>query len=422
MAVDSTAITPITLEEVQMEVRNQANESSHTYPKFKDSDRRPVNVRGTFIPMLMRLNGTLGGGAEGGQYADPGGSEWARATATYKRFWMASLFTNDALESTDMMVQQTLQNSMINDAAAIAVQRDIMIFGDGTGTRATVLSVSGASVTFTDPMGNSLFLKGGKFEFRSPSGTLRVGVTYYKCTSTTAGNVAGFDNNIDGSVIAGDIMIYKGMYNLEYFGLAYHVNSSTARTYQGIDTSTVPASYLPRTEDALGKMLNISLMQRNKKALTYKKGVDAKVPPCYWFFPTAQCDAYLALGQTLGANVSSLKRFGAGDANFDPQFQTISYAGELIDEDEKQPADTVYYTHEGLLQRYPLRELGLQRRGADAEGLMLIPGFDNTGAGNWFDKSQYVNIWKEDFGSAAPSRAVKIFNLGFAGLPIPSQV
>jgi len=101
------------------------------------------------------------------------------------------------------------------------------------------------------------------------------------------------------------------------------------------------------------------------------------------------------------------------DANFDPQFQTISYEVKTAStQDESKASRYCLLHHEGRYSVSTYASGDCKDVALHAEGLMLIPAFRQYGDGNEFDTSQYGNIWKEDFGSAAPSRAVKDFNLG----------
>jgi len=82
--------------------------------------------------------------------------------------------------------------------------------------------------------------------------------------STTAGNRAGFDNNIDGSVIAGEIRSYKGMYTWSLWALLSRqkFEGPTIRNH----TSMFRRVICRRTEDALGKMLQYLVDAAKQKA------------------------------------------------------------------------------------------------------------------------------------------------------------
>lgn len=430
--VDSAAITAAALEEVQMEMRSYVNTSSHTYKKIKASDTRPVNVRGTFIPAIKAPNGTFGAFAEGGVYAQAGGRQLQRWTATYRRYSMSTAFSNDALESTDMMVQQTLSGNKESDGLQIGVQCDIMCFGDGKGFRATVqVDATGSTDTLTfyiddgtgvglNDMGTTNFFTdpNSQYEFRSPAGVLRAGGPYACLTQT--GATATFDGNINAAVVKGDYIVYAGNYNGEFQGYPYHLDNDPARTYQGLSSADYTVRMFPYVEDVGGEMLTVAMMQRVVQSVITKRGVDYKTPGHYWLLPPAQNESYLGLGQALGAQNSSLMRDQMPGGNLDVQWKTTSYAGQMIDVNEKMPTTEVYYIHDALLQRYPLREVGMQMRGADAEGLRLTPAFSTSAVGNWADQSSYTIVLKENFGSADPAMAGRLKNVGTDGLLVPA--
>jgi hypothetical protein len=304
-----------------------------------------------------------------------------------------------------------------------------MVFGTGEGFRATVQASPGGStptVTFYDPttqlglndMGTSLFFVGGTYEFRASDGTLRAGGPYV-CTSQTASQ-ATFNGNINVAVVAGDYLVYAGMYNGEYQGYQYHLDNSTSRTYQGLSASTFTPRFLPYVEDQSGVMLTIGAMQRLKQALLTKRGVDYQTKQHYWLLPPCQAESFLGMGQALGANNSSLLRDQMPGGTLDPQWTTIRFAGEMIDINEKMPTTDAYYITDDFLQRYPLYELDLYRRGADADGLLPIPAFGTDGSGNYAMQAEYIHTWYENLGSADPGVGGRLKNLGTRGLNIPA--
>lgn len=414
--ITTTAQTPITLEIVDMVVHNYCNKSAKLYGIFGQGEGEDINPRGSFIPGEILPNGVFGGGAEGFTYVTPGGRTVQRMTVSFLRFDMSTSFTNDALESTVMMVQTAMPANMQSDVAQFGRQNNIMMYSKGNTPRATVLSTATPVVTFTSPEGTKKIFVGGAYEFRSTGGSLRAGGPY-TCTARTK-TTATFGSAIDGTVVATDGIFYSGLYNIEFHGLPYHVDSATSGTYQGLNRNTFPPEFLPVTEDQLGRALTVQAMTRNSNALFNKRGVDEIMPTCFWVMNPSQFTAYQNLGQSLGgASAGSLRRYMAGDKTLDPMFPVTEFAGEKFYLDTDCPETDIYRLHPAYLLKYSFRKLGLNRRGADAQGLMPVPAFTSSGVGNYTDNAQYILIEKEDMGCKDPAIALRMYNLDTTGLP-----
>src|SRR5215471_13656675 len=417
--ITSTAQTPITLEVVDMVVHNYVNKSAVLYGIFGDGEGEDINPRGAFIPGEILPNGAFGAFPEGGGYITPSGRTVQRMSVTFLRFDMSTSFTNDALESTVQMVQTALPANYQSDIKQFARQNNIMMYAGGASPavpRATVLSVASPVVTFTAPEGTKKIFIGGSYEFRTSAGALRAGGPYL-CTAKTR-NTGTFSPALDASVAPTDGIFYAGSFGLEFHGLPYHVNAAVSGTYQGLNRNTFPPEFLPVTEDQTSQALKIQAMTRNQEALYNKRGASEVMPTCFWLCNPSQYTAYRNLGQSLGANTSSIRRYGANEKTLDPTFDVVEYASEKFYRDTDCPETDLYRLHPGYLRKYSFRKIGLATRGADAQGLLPVPMFNSSGVGNWSDNAQYVILEKEDMGCPDPAIAIRMLNLDTTGLPL----
>lgn len=424
--ITNTSITPVLLELVQKTIETYVNKTHKTYTSFSDSGVQPINSRGAFIPGETFPNASWGGGSEGFTYPTAGGRVLQRLTVTYGWFAMSTRFTGDALQVKDGVLEPTLPSNLASDMPQFMRQCNIMMFNNGDGRRAVVLSVSTTDVTCASPMGTYKLFANGYYVFINPgTGLARAGGAVQLLSFTAT--VATFAASINGAVVAGDLIVHAGsgqttgMYGVEFHGLPYHVSSSVSGTYEGIARSALPLSFRAHDEDASNAKLNVAMIQRNIDALEFKRGNSEMLRNHYFLCGPTQKSAYLNLGQVLGPNGSTIQRAAMGDKTLNLQFSNIQYADYMFKIDADCPADQLYFIHPDLIKSYEFLPLGLETKGgADMQGLFRIPAFSSAGAGQWTDQVEYLLRVKKDFGSADPGLSFLIYNLATTGLATPA--
>lgn len=421
--ITTTSITPALLEVVDKRINEYVDKSQKTYSRFSKGVGKPINARGAFIIGESNANQSFNAGAEGMAYAQPGGQTLQRMVVNYKRYTMQTQITNDALQSKDGTISETLGRNLASDTSQFLKQNNREIFKSGNLIRGIVGTVGTGSngfavnqVQFAAPFGaTEIGGVGGQFQFYTPNGVLRGAGTEIYTVTALSGQAATFNTTIatsgaGGAVAAGDFLCYTGSFGFGISGLPVHISDSVTGTYQGIARSALPFGFRAVTEDQQGAGLSTAAIERNKNRILYKRGADRAQPRRSYLCSPSQWNAYLQLGSTMGANNSSLLRF-ADNAKLDLQFKTAEYAGEMWDIDTDCPDTDLYSLDYAATDRYDYKPMGIEPLSGLENGMAPIPGFDSNGNGTWFDKKSYVMVHKWQLGSSDPAQQFRMFNL-----------
>jgi hypothetical protein len=122
-------------------------------------------------------------------------------------------------------------------------------YEDGTGVKAVVSSVAGAAtgdIVFAAPFGARRVLNEGRYDFYSPSGTLRAGGPYTVDADgvDVATSSVDFGGAVNAAVVVGDYLVYEGGYGKSITGLRKIVNNDSG-TFQNKLLVVRPCRLLP---------------------------------------------------------------------------------------------------------------------------------------------------------------------------------
>lgn len=419
-----------------------------------------INARGVYVYAKVFSNYALKWFAEGGIYPVGGNARRVKMSAQFKRLAISSQLTRDVLEGADKeAIINVVSEEIMDDTLTASKELSQQLYGDGSGVKAIVASVSSETVTFRvgvgdltpdvanygNTYGTSLLKERGRYNFISGDGasdrdagtggtqTVAVGsvlpivATSNVATlqSKTSGSVAVFDDVPDAAnvLLDGDMIVYEGSYNQSVTGLDAHISSGTG-TYQGITRGDYPTLRC-YTLNAANSGLSVAMLYKLVFQMKYLRGRNLLNENYIMLSSPAQVHAYALLGDisTAGTNGST------ADTNLeimpnagllDYGFKTYKFAGLNWVEDEDCPPHKLFVIMPSMLKIKEFKPLSPVLQGDN--GFAPVPAFTSAGVGSYSDNAVYTMTWKGNLVTNDPARAgMKIDNLGTSGLALPTN-
>lgn len=274
-----------------------------------------------------------------------------------------------------------LDDEIENMVIDLSWHQNVMLFGDGSGTLASVNANTTASTTFVAATGSTF----GKFGVKY----LRVGdaIDIWSSDGNTQRNSTSTILTITGinpvtqtvtvsaaqTLTAGDIIVRNGSLNKEFQGFYLASDNSTSVTFQGLSRNTYPqiqGTVIP----ANGNGLTESHLQQLDTQVPARSGLELD----FIVAGDAQLNAYVGLGQ-------GLKRY-QNTNKLDRGFTELEYNGTPLRKDVFCHPQFVYGMNKGTVKKGVVSPLKWSEM--DGHILKKVPGFLKYEAvareiGNW---------------------------------------
>ena len=232
MPANMTTATEILKEVYIGRVNAQLDSEPTTYNRIK-TKTNSQKYGGKYIefPIHVERNSGLGARSEGQALPNAGQQKYRQAQLKPKDFYAAFELTGQVFDyvTEDYQAFANLvseESNRVKDDCQ--VDRNRQVFGDGTGTIGIVASVAGQVITLS---------KAGQYAFRFQDGMnvdIQTGNTdTVRQTGITVTDIDLVNNTITVTgtltgVVAGDVIVRKGNYGLEWTGLAAIINDTNS--------------------------------------------------------------------------------------------------------------------------------------------------------------------------------------------------
>jgi hypothetical protein len=274
-----------------------------------------------------------------------------------------------------------LDDEIENMVIDLSWHQNVMLFGDGSGTLASVNANTSSSTSFVAATGSTF----GKFGVKY----LRIGdaIDIWSSDFNTQRNSTSVIltitaiNPVTGSVTvsaaqsltAGDVIVRNGSLNKEYQGLYLASDNSSSVTFQGLSRATYPitqGTVIP----ANGNGLSENHLQQLVTQVPARSGKEVD----FIVSSDAQLNAYVGLGQ-------GLKRY-QNTNKLDRGFTELEYNGTPLRKDVFCHPQFVYGMNKGTVKKGVVAPLEWSE--LDGHILKKVPGFLKYEAvaremGNW---------------------------------------
>ena len=319
-------------------LETQFNRDSKTYDVFEKSTER---LGGDHFEMAARVAGnTAGIGARLSDDAIPTPTRQnIQKFLVYDRMLegVISVYEKDVLntEGNARAFVNHLDDEIENMIIDLAWHQNLMVFGDGSGTLASVNADTTTVTTFVAATGSTFGKFGVKYlrlgdsiDIWDPTFTTqRNGST---CTITAINrSTETVTTNLTMSLTAGDVIVRNGSANKEYQGLYLASDNSTSVTFQGLSRATydvVQGTVIP----ANGNALSESHLQQLITQVSARSGKEVN----FIVASDSQLNAYVGLGQ-------GLKRY-QNTNKLDRGFTELEYNGVPLRRDVFCPPQYVF--------------------------------------------------------------------------------
>lgn len=448
MALNNTELS-VVLEEINDKtVADTVNRAAVLKQLIGTSDG-DINARGVNMFAKVRSNYAMKWFAEGGTYPVGGNSARVKMTASFARLAISSQLTRDVLEGADKKAIINVISEEISDDTITATQElSQQMYGDASGVKAVVASVSGSNVTFrtsaadvspdsadfTNGYGTYLLKQNGVYNFIAGSvrGTLATvgevmdagATTEFTLSSITSGSVAAFGAVPTGDVLVdGDMLVYAGSYGISINGLDYHISDGTG-TYQNVSRSTYPtlrcyvlnASNSALTVAMLYKLIFQAKFLRGKNITDENYVILSSPTQVHQYALLADISVAGYNGSVPKTNLVAMPEA----KKLDYGFTMFEFMGLKWIEDPHAPSTSLYVI---LPSGYSLREfksLSAVPLGGDS-GFAPVPAFTSAGVGAYSDNAVYTMTWKGQLVCRDPQRSgLRIKDLAVSGLAVPT--
>jgi hypothetical protein len=259
-----------------------------------------------------------------------------------------------------------LDDEMENTVLDFMKHMNIITYGDGTGTLATVNANTAATNQFVGKTGTSFGQFGTRYLMvddqidiydatlavkRTPAGG--VAITAIEPTTQTV----TMDQVL--TLTATDVVVRYNSVNKEYIGLQLASDNSSSVTFQNVSRATYPR-YRGNVISAGGNALNETYLQQIFSLIEIATGQEPNNIVCH----NAQWDKYAALG-------TSLKRFMT--TKIDMGFQTLDYLGVGFMKDVDCPPMIIHAFKDDGVQNGVTKPMGWLDR--DGKVLKWVAGY-----------------------------------------------
>lgn len=410
-----------TYELVDKKLRKQYEQETLLLNEWQKVQKDPTNQRGRRYPINTSPNASINWRLEGGQLPKGGTHKSKEFRIFYARPAIARRLTGDVLDldSQDTLLK-ALTDGMDMDYDTLKKEFNQQIYGDGSGRKGVVNGVSGSSITLKRPQGATQFLDGGNYQFYNPadgaarSATISVvaegGVSRGTgVTSTVAGQVT-FTASVPGGVVEDDEVAWAGSYLNSLTGLKKLVSDAN-EDIQGVDRAVVSSVKSPNI-DANGAFLGLSLIDQQELQVGIKAGAANATSRMVIVTSYTQYHRYRDLGRNYQYYMSGQK----WDGNYGG-IDNMAVNGHKIWRDVDCDEDRFYLLDFAYFVTCELAPLGLMDK--DGNRMRMIPAFDTSGEGTFYDANIYFLGAKFDIGLLEPRRCSCITELATDGLVHP---
>ncbi len=306
------------------------------------SKAKGVRMGGDHLEVSVRIGGNRAGvGARNSDDALPTpGLQQEKKFQIYDRavFGVIKVYDKD-IQNTKTN-EQAFINHLDDEVTQIAKDTlkcmNIITYGDGTGTLATVNAATAAVTTFVGRTGSAFgdfgtrYLQvGDQIDIWDPTFTTQrtpVGGVSITAINTSTQTVT---MSLAQTLTAGDIVVRANAVNKEYVGIWLATDNSTSVTFQALSRGTYP-QLLGNVIDAGGAALAEANLQQLFSAVETESGEEIDT----LLASQAQWDAYVTLGQSLKRYINTMK--------LDRGFQQIDYNGVPFTKDVDAPPFAVF--------------------------------------------------------------------------------
>lgn len=457
MPLNNTELS-VVLEEINVkqvaDTVNRAAVLKNLLPK----ETGEINARGVNLFAKVTSNYAMKWFSEGGIYPQGGNSTRVKMTANYARLAISSQLTRDVLEGADKRaIINVISEEIVDDTITATQELSQQLYGNATGAKAIVASVSSETVTFRTDVGDLtpdnanygnaygtyLLKKNGRYNFISGDGasdrdagtggtqTVAVGTVLpivatsnvATLSSITSGSVAVFDDVPDAAnvLLDGDMIVNEGSYGLSVNGLDYHIDSGTG-TYQNVSRNTY-STLRCYVLNAANSALTIAMLYKITQQAKYLRNQDILDENYIILSSPAMVHQYLLLADISNSAYNGIKS-GLTDmpdaGKLDFGFRNYSFAGLEWIEDPHCPPSTIYIILPSKFKIHEFKPLSPVLNGEN--GFAPVPAFTSAGVGSYSDNAVYTMTWKGQMVTNDPAKAgVKITNLSTTGLAIPTS-
>lgn len=419
-----------------------------------------INARGVNVYAKVSSNYAMKWFGEGGTYPVGGNSRRVKMNAGYARLAISSQMTRDVLEGHNKKAIIDVISEEVSDDTITATQElSQQLYGDGSGVKAIVASVSSETVTFRvgvgdltpdvanygNTYGTSLLKENGRYNFVSGDGasdrgsgggtqTVAVGTVLTiaatsniaTLVSKTSGAVGVFDDAPDDNytLLDGDMLVNEGSYGISVNGLNYHIDSGTG-TYQNVSRNTY-STLRCYVLNAANAALTVAMLYKIIFQAKYLRNQDILDEKYIILSAPAQVHQYALLANLSTANyngsAASTNLNGMPDAKkLDYGFTSFEFQGLTWIEDPHCPPHTLFIILPSKFKIHEFKPLSAVPLGGDS-GFAPVPAFTSAGVGAYTDNAVYTMTWKGQLVTNDPAKAgMKITNLATSGLAIPTN-
>lgn len=442
MALNNTELSVILKEVIDPEIADHVYKAPILWNLLpKDTDM--VNGRGTFVIAKVGKNYSQKWFGEGGIYPAGGNNERIKMNVPFARYAITSRMTRDALEGANKHAIIDAIREEVTDNTSTALQElNEQSYGDGTGVKAVVKSVSGQDVTFRSDAsdvspdnanhaisyGSALLLKNGNYDIIAGS---------VRGSYSAIGDVASADNVIStivdkdtatftttlpsaGDVLVdGDMVVYADSYNQAVNGMDYHINSGTGTyqnksrsTYETLRCYTLNASNTAMTIAMLYKLVNQAKYLRNKSVLNGEYIIISSPAQTHRMALLAELSTSGYDGSSANSGLNDMPNGGTLDYGF----KYFKFAGLNWVEDPRCPDHKLFIICPQKFKVCEFKPLSTVPLGGD-NGFAPVPAFNSSGVGSYSDNALFTMTWKGNIVSKDPQLGgMKLDNLSISGL------
>lgn len=456
MGLNNTELS-VVLEEVNMkQVADTVNRAA-VLKRLLPQETGEINGRGVNTFAKVTSNYAMKWFGEGGTYPVGGNSTRVKMTSNYARLAISSQLTRDVLEGADKRAIINVISEEVTDDTITATQElSQQLYGDGSGVKAIVASVSSETVTFRvgvgdltpdvanygNTYGTALIKKNGRYNFISGDGsgdrgsgggtqTVAVGTVLTiaatsnvaTCSSITNGSVAVFDDAPDDNytLLDGDMLVNEGSYGISVNGLNYHIDSGTG-TYQNVSRNTY-STLRCYVLNAANSALTVAMLYKLVFQAKFLRNQDILDESYVILSSPAQVHQYALLANISTAGVSGNTNLNVmPDAKkLDYGFTMFEFAGMKWVEDPHCPPHQIFIILPSKFKIHEFKPLSAVALGGDS-GFAPVPAFTSAGVGAYTDNAVYTMTWKGQLVTNDPAKAgLKLNNLATSGLALPTN-
>lgn len=336
---------------------------SPTLKKVEVGEPEELNSRGAALVIRPQNNAIdRFSTTEFGDYPNPGNSPLVKTTVTFINHTKSALFSHHVMAENMLpsKITDVVTGQLDNCLEFINETKNINLWGDGSGERGRVSSVSTLVVTCNNSgnlYGVQLMDVGMEIEFRDSSGVLiDATIPRSKITAINEGTPS-ITVDVAPAGLANNHRIYLyGSYNAHPRGFLYHIAASGA--WQGLSDRTIYRGTSCPVQNASGATLSAGLMDKTTSGMAFKRGKRGGTSE---YYVSSQWDAYLAIGYDM--------KIIEGD-KLDAGYQTFTHAGKKFNWDPHVQRDMVWDLDVSQLKEYRMKKMDMVKN--DAGGYLHL--------------------------------------------------